>query len=217
MSAIGELLRPSEAAVVAGVDLRTVNRVIDEKLLPTRLLVSSNGREIWAGACALISFHGAVADLLTPKLRQAIVSDLADHLAPLAATELSTLIGQRWLEVRLGPVTVNFDGYVRAAIEGMERLKAAREIVVNDQDILSGTLVIRGTRIPVHDVAAAVAAGTPLERVLEAYPSLTIEQIELACIYAKGNPLRGRPRQGSNIPPGATVISSRVVPRRRQG
>ena len=43
-------------------------------------------------------------------------------------------------------------------------------MVVEDPEILRGTPVIRGTRIPVHDVASLVDAGTPLQEILEIYP-----------------------------------------------
>lgn len=73
---------------------------------------------------------------------------------------------------------------------------------------MGGTPVIRGTRVPVYDVAASVAAGIPLDRILAAYPSLKMEQIELANLYAEANPQRGRPRQRTAAPPEATVIVS---------
>jgi uncharacterized protein (DUF433 family) len=44
----------------------------------------------------------------------------------------------------------------------MDRLEEAREIVIEDPEILSGTPVIKGTRVPVHDIAALFDAGTPV-------------------------------------------------------
>ena len=67
-------------------------------------------------------------------------------------------------------------------------------MVDEDPEILCGT-PIRGTRIPVHDVASLVDAGTPVQEILEIYPRLTPSQIGLASIYAKANPQRGRPRR----------------------
>jgi hypothetical protein len=43
----------------------------------------------------------------------------------------------------------------------LSQLKDAQQMVVEDPEILRGTPVIRGTRIPVHDVASLVDAGTP--------------------------------------------------------
>ena len=83
-------------------------------------------------------------------------------------------------------------------------------------DVLGGTPVIRGTRVPVYDVAASVAAGHAVERILETWPSLDAEKIKLASIYAEANPLRGRPRVSGDIPEGSVIIKDRRVPRRRK-
>ncbi len=98
----------------------------------------------------------------------------------------------------------------------MERLTAARDCVVIDPDVLGGTPVIRGTRIPVHDVAASVAAKIPIGRILAAYPSLDADKIELATIYAEANPARGRPRSGDDLATGAVILADHRVPRRRK-
>jgi uncharacterized protein (DUF433 family) len=70
------------------------------------------------------------------------------------------------------------------------RLDKARALVVEDPDILSGTPVIRNTRIPVYDVAASVAAGWPMDRILADYPVLTVEMVELAALHATSTRLK---------------------------
>ncbi|HEX3941956.1 MAG TPA: DUF6094 domain-containing protein [Acidobacteriaceae bacterium] len=87
----------------------------------------------------------------------------------------------------------------------LSQLKDAQQMVVEDPEILRGTPVIRGTRIPVHDVASLVDAGTPVQEILEIYPSLTPSKIGLASIYARANPQRGRPRRRSF--PGSLTVS----------
>ncbi|WP_436165448.1 DUF433 domain-containing protein [Bosea sp. LjRoot9] len=94
-------------------------------------------------------------------------------------------------------------------------LEAARRLVVTSADLLSGTLVIQGTRVPVHDVAASVAAGHSVEHILEAYPSLDREKVRLAVIYVQADPVRDRPRTTRNLPEGAVIIAGRHVRRRR--
>jgi uncharacterized protein (DUF433 family) len=86
---------------------------------------------------------------------------------------------------------------------------------VSDPEVLGGAPVIRGTRVPVHDVAASIAASAPIERVLAAYPSLDADKVELATLYAEANPLRGRPRAGAALPAGAVAVTDRRVARRR--
>jgi uncharacterized protein (DUF433 family) len=87
---------------------------------------------------------------------------------------------------------------------------------VSDPDTLGGTPVIRGTRVPVYDVAASVAAGIPMDRILEAYPSLDADKVELAAIYAEANPVRGRPRSSDELPKDATLVTDKRVPHRRK-
>jgi uncharacterized protein (DUF433 family) len=88
-------------------------------------------------------------------------------------------------------------------------------MVVTNADILDGTPVIRGTRIPVYDLAASVARSLPRERMRSAYPGVDDRTIELAAIYAKAVPPRGRPRRPAALPPDARIVSVRKVARRR--
>ena len=67
-------------------------------------------------------------------------------------------------------------------------------------------------------VAAAMAAGIPVKEILEDYPSLTEDKLELAALYAEANPLRGRPKPViAALPKGTRVISDHRLPRRRAG
>jgi uncharacterized protein (DUF433 family) len=94
------------------------------------------------------------------------------------------------------------------------KLDKARALVVEDPAILGGTPVIRHTRIPVYDVAASVAAGLPMDRILAAYSGLTGEMVELAALYATLHPPKDRRRKHSSLPGTASIISRRRKPRR---
>jgi uncharacterized protein (DUF433 family) len=50
-----------------------------------------------------------------------------------------------------------------------------------DPNVCHGQACIRGTRIPVHQVVAMMANGDSIEDLLEAYPSITRNDI-LACL-----------------------------------
>ena len=93
--------------------------------------------------------------------------------------------------------------------ERLQRLTAARDQVTMDDQILGGTPIIRGTRVPVYDVAASVAAGHPMERILSCYPSLSREQVELAALFAEANPQHPTTNRRIVRPAGIKVISSR--------
>lgn len=212
MGPAADMLRPTEAAVVARVALRDVNRVIDERILPGGLFSLDDGRRVAASACALIAFYVDSARRLTAEERLSAIRAIAARLHRLHARALGE---EDWI-VRDGFLTIDLAPFVRRAQERMDRLAAARDMVVSDPEVLGGAPVVRGTRVPVHDVAASVAAGLPMDRILAAYPSLDADRIELAAMYAEANPARGRPRAGDGLPKGAVIVAERRVPRRRQ-
>ena len=209
------MLKPSEAAVVARVALRDVNRVIDEHILPEGFFSLDDGRRVAATACTLIAFYFDSAKRLTSEERLFAIREAGSRLHKFRTRALASLIEEDWI-VRDEFLTIDLAPFVRRTNERMERLGAAREIVLSDPDVLGGAPIVRGTRVPVHDVAASVAAGLPMDRILAAYPSLDTDKIELATIYAEANPARGRPRASDELPKGAIIVAERRVPRRRK-
>ncbi len=86
--------------------------------------------------------------------------------------------------------------HVRLEVEQqLLRLKEAQQMTVSDPEILHGTPVYRGTRIPVELVADMLADGASVEEILEGYPALDRNKIELAPLYVRAFPRRGRPSQ----------------------
>jgi uncharacterized protein (DUF433 family) len=65
----------------------------------------------------------------------------------------------------------------------MEKQALLDRITV-DPDILVGKPVIRGMRISVAQIVAAVAAGVPQNELLDEYPGLEPEDIQAALYYA---------------------------------
>lgn len=195
-----ETLTPTEAAIVSGVSVRDVHRVIDEHILPESFYDTQDARSFKSHACVFIAFYFGAADRLTSEERQRAITLASRN--PSNVKSRTRTIQDEFLTIDLAPFWKGVD-------ERMVRLNAARAQVVEDNEILSGTPVIKGTRIPVYDVAASVAAGIPMERILSSYPSLNREQVELAALFAEANPQRGRPRQRIVPPAGAKIISSR--------
>jgi uncharacterized protein (DUF433 family) len=66
-------------------------------------------------------------------------------------------------------------------------------MVISDPEIMRGTPVFRGTRIPVDLVAHMLAQGATAEEILEGYPTLNQEKIAAATLYMRAFPRRGRP------------------------
>jgi uncharacterized protein (DUF433 family) len=214
MSLEAELLTTPEAAVVAGVDVRDVNRLIDEHILPEDLYTHEDSRRVWAGTCALIRFYYQAAASLTALERKRAIDTLCrDANAKAAVRVIKTWRNKRphW-KVEHHFLTLNFDRFIAETLTEHDKLTRARAAVTEDPDILGGTPVVKGTRVPVYDVAASAAAGVARSRIKDAYPSLTDEHIELAILYAKATPPRGRPRQARLL---KAISPSRKVARRR--
>jgi uncharacterized protein (DUF433 family) len=64
-----------------------------------------------------------------------------------------------------------------------ERLARLQELVTSDPEIMRGTLVFKGTRIPVDLVADMLAQGAAADEILEGYPTLNKEMLSLAPLY----------------------------------
>jgi uncharacterized protein (DUF433 family) len=203
MAGAEKLLTVTEAAVVAEVAVRDVNRVIDEHIVPEGFYSLKGGRWLAPEACTFVRFYFATALKLTANERAHVIRALA------TAKPRRRTYEDEFLTLRLEPF---FD----ATEARHEKLMLARAMVIEDPDILSGAPVIRGTRIPVHDIAASAAAGVDRERLKEAYPGLGDEAIELASLYAEANPRRGRPKAERGPSPDLRLVSERKTARRRR-
>ncbi|MBV9268107.1 MAG: DUF433 domain-containing protein [Acidobacteriaceae bacterium] len=85
----------------------------------------------------------------------------------------------------------------RRKVEGqLKQLAHIEEMVVSDPEIMRGTPVFKGTRIPVDLVADMLAQGATGEEILKGYPTLSEEKIAIAPLYMRAFPRRGRPSRG---------------------
>lgn len=215
-----EMLRATEAAVVAGVSLRDVNRSVDEGILPDDLFEVEAGRHFAPLGCVFIAFYFDSAALLTSEERLLTIRQALSHsgnpkwsISP-SGKRIRTNVPKGAWTVRHDFLTIDLAPFAQATAGRLARLEAAREMVQVSTDILGGIPVIRGTRVPVYDVAASVSAGISTVDILDAYPSINSDQLELAAVYASANPQRGRPVR--SLPPGAMIISQGRLPRSRR-
>jgi uncharacterized protein (DUF433 family) len=172
---------------VADVDIRDVNRMIDEDILPKELVKVHDGRWVQANACAFVSFYVSAAEKLTKEERLNVIA-ACKRVKPNRYFSAS---------YRASFLTVNLEPFAEKAETRHRKLDEARTAIETDEDVLSGTPVFKGTRVPVRDVAASVKKGLPMERILRGYPELDERMLELAVIYADANPARGRPKGSS--------------------
>lgn len=67
--------------------------------------------------------------------------------------------------------------------------------VVEQEGILGGEAVFRGTRLPVRHIGMLRAKGESVEDIRLDYPSLGHQDIEFSEMYFRANPIIGRPRE----------------------
>lgn len=59
-----------------------------------------------------------------------------------------------------------------------------------------GNAVLKGSGVEVHRIAALITAGVSVDCVLEDYPSLTADHVDISQAYAAAHPNNGRPYPG---------------------
>ncbi|MGD0872056.1 MAG: DUF433 domain-containing protein [Bryobacteraceae bacterium] len=102
--------------------------------------------------------------------------------------------GMDAIAISKGSVIVIQCKAVRKEVEaGLHRLAEAERMVDAEPDVMHGTPVYRGTRIPVRAIADMLSQGATVEDILEGYPALTRAKVKLAPFYVKAFPRRGRP------------------------
>jgi uncharacterized protein (DUF433 family) len=173
------LMTANEAASVTGVPLRQVHRIIDAGLLDGAVKRRRNARLLPRNALIGLRLAHDTADVLTPETRRAVVASLLHR--------------PRRNAIRTAAVVVDARPAGRAVRAGLKQLAKARQAVSSSREVLGGTVVFKGTRIPVHDIADMLANGDAPATIVKTYPKLDQARVRLAAIYAAAYPRRGRP------------------------
>ena len=194
---------PTEASLLTGLPLTAVRRALEDDAVPSRKLRS--GRVVQR----VISGEG----LLCLKLEQLGVGQLPlayrkrIYRAVLAQPDIPQLKESEVVVIEVRRARTDLKS-------AMSSFKKAHAMVVEDPEIMGGSPVIRGTRIPVHLVAEMRRQGASIEEILDGYPSLKPEHITLAELYVQAHPRRG-PKTQTRLPRGARVIARKVYPLKR--
>ena len=178
------LFTPAEAAVLTRLSLKAVNNAIDKNLVPAvvRPGASDSGRFVDQRGLLALVLEYRLANRFFPELRRRLFDALAS--SPRKAV----------LSVDEGLVKVDLQQPRRDLAASLRELRRARSLVVTDPDILGGDPVFRGTRVPVHSIAAMLEQGSTEADILKGYPRLTAQMVRLAPVFAQAYPIRGRPR-----------------------
>jgi uncharacterized protein (DUF433 family) len=173
------LMTANEAASVTGVPLRQVHRIIDAGLLDGAVKRRRSARLLARNALVGLKLAHETADVLTLESRRSVVA--------------ASIRRPRRSMIHADLVVVDARPAARAVRSGLVQLSKARRIVSSAPGVLGGTPVVKGTRIPVHDIADMLANGDAAAAILRAYPQLDKDRLRLAAVYASAYPRRGRP------------------------
>jgi len=178
------LFTPAEAAVLTRLSIKAVNNAIDKNMVPAvvRAGAGESGRFLDQRGLLALALEYRLANRFFPDLRRRLFDGLV--ASPRKAV----------VSLDEGLVTVDLQEPRRDLAASLRALRRARSLVVTDSEILGGEPVFRGTRVPVHAIAAMLEQGSTEAEILEAYPRITAEMVRLAPAYAQAYPIRGRPR-----------------------
>lgn len=212
-----QLISTAEAAFIAGLTDRQMNRVVDEHLVPESLFEQrGNSRLFTRLGAAFAKFYFATEDLLVATARRQVIDELAARVDRLPARECILTLVQldtvSW-KVKRNFVEVDVLPFLQDAFNRANEVDQADALVTNDAEIMGGVPVFAGTRVPIEIVLGSLASGIEMNRLKASYPFLTEAHVQAAKVYEKVHPRRGRPRRIGESNPGFPRRVTRIVKR----
>lgn len=175
---------PAQASAVANLPLREVHKLIERRLIRPRLLRTGRSiqRMLTRQQLLYLRLEAKGVRLLPIAARCSIAKKIesSPEIDIVCLTEGSALI------IQVKSVRLELD-------RNLKRLQRAKNMIVSDPEIMRGSPVYRGTRIPVGLIADMLSQGGTPEEIVEGYPALDKEKVELAPLYVQAFPRRGRP------------------------
>lgn len=213
-----QLLIPmAEAAFIAGLTDRQMNRVVDEHLVPALLVEQQgNSRLFTRLGAAFAKFYFATEDLLIATARRQVLEELTARVAPQPRRDdiltLLLLDAVSW-RVEHKSVAVDVRPYIQDACIRAAEVAQAEALVTADPEVMGGAPVFAGTRVPVDIVVSSLAAGIGMDRLKASYPFLTQAHVQAAKVYEAVHPRRGRPRRMAEVNPELSPRVTRTIKR----
>ncbi len=187
-----------QAAYISGLTERQLNRIVDQCLVPAELIVQSESeRLISVLGAAFASFNFASTKILSAACRKGIIRQA--HEVIKANGKNSTFIdevisGRSSLEFQVEMVKVDLSPVLCDVSTRLSVMCAAENLIVQDQSVMSGRPVFKGTRVPIDLVVDSSGRGLGLQEAQLAYSFLTQDHLDAAVTYVKLYPTRGWPR-----------------------
>lgn len=168
----------NEAGYVVEQSSTAINRAVDRGVIKAKLQRRGKARlrKIGSAELRFLAIAGEVEKDLTPAARRKVYEAIRRLPADAHRLEFGVM------EFKLADVD-------RRIAKRLRRLAEVKALV----DVRPGAEpVLRGTNVPVYEIAA-LARGQTAAEILEDYPALTREQVDAAVEYAKVYPKTGRP------------------------
>lgn len=175
------LLTRSEIAEISGVSINAVNKAIEQRVARAR---RQRGRTLLAAdEAAALALLSELPVSLSIKLKREVRNWIVKR-NPVSAEEFEL---SRALRIAM---TENAADVAKRAFDYVRLRDRYVEV---DPGKMGGTPVIRGTRVPVRTIAQLIEGGESGKVLKEDYPHIPEEAYDVAVLWAKGNPRRGRP------------------------
>lgn len=178
------LLTRNEIAEISGVSINTVNKALEQRVAKAR---RSRGRTLLvADEAAALALLSELPISLSIKLKREVRNWIVKR-NPAKAEEFEL---SRALRVAMT------ENAAHVAKRAFDYVRLREQYVETDPGKMGGTPVIRGTRVPVRTLAQLVEGRESRKALKEDYPHIPEEAYDVAVLWAKGNPRRGRPIGG---------------------
>jgi len=212
------LIPTAEAAFIAGLSDRQMNRVVDEHLVPDVLFEQHGSARRFTRLCAAFAkFYFDDRNWLVAGARRQVLDELTHRVVQLQGKNdvlaLVRLPDRFNWKVANYTVEVDMAPYVADVFARVKDVYQAEALVTTSPEVMGGAAVFAGTRVPIEIVLGSVAAGVDMDRLRASYPFLTDAHVRAARVYEEVHPRRGRPRRLADTNPPATRRVTRVVRR----
>ena len=188
-TAAGRARRPAGHAVTVS----TVNKAIEEKIVPVRLARDGHPRRYVSDAAITYVAASRVVDVsLSKTAKRLIYQTLAERMDEARKSDraIDGIVKlSPYLFMDLGNDLPEWTRIVHAYA------RARADHIEENPEIMGGMPVVKGTRVPVHSLLAMVEGGDSVTSIARDFPQLSDEAIEAAVLYARSHPRLGRPKQ----------------------
>ncbi len=175
------LLTRNEIAEITGVSINAVNKALEQRVAKARR--QRRRTLLAADEAAALTLLSELPVNLSIKLKR----EVRDWIVKRSPAEAEEFELSRALRIAM---TENAADVGKRAFD---YVRLREKYIEAGPGKMGGTPVIRGTRVPVRTLAQLVEGGESREALREDFPHIPEEAFEVAVLWARGNPRRGRP------------------------